>query len=56
MPRGPAIIFEETVVAGTILRLTPFLKARRFVSFESSRELGRALVFLKELGSIAGDI
>jgi hypothetical protein len=27
MPRGPIIIFDETVVAGTVLFLTPLLKS-----------------------------
>ncbi len=27
MPRGPTIIFDETVVVGTVLLLTPLLKS-----------------------------
>jgi hypothetical protein len=27
MPRGPTIIFNETVVSGTLLLLTPLLKS-----------------------------
>jgi hypothetical protein len=53
MPRGPMIIFDETVVAGTILILTPLLKSMALSPpFENNGDLGRAQQ-LKWLGSAA---
>jgi hypothetical protein len=36
MPRLPIIIFDETVVAGTVLLLTPRLKSAAFAPFENN--------------------
>jgi hypothetical protein len=60
VPRKPMIIFDETVVAGTILFLTPLLKSavphsQAFASFENNHERGRAQQ-LKKFGSTAGRV
>jgi hypothetical protein len=53
MPRGPMIIFDETVVAGTILILTPLLKSMALSPpFENNGDPGRAQQ-LKWFGSAA---
>jgi hypothetical protein len=56
MPRRPMIIFDETVVAGTVLLLIPFLKSTTLSPFsENNREPGRTRQ-LKWFFTIAGEI
>ena len=42
MSRRPMIIFDETVVSGTVLLLTPLLKLRPFLNLRSALNWGRA--------------
>jgi hypothetical protein len=55
MPRRPMIIFDETVVSGTVLLLTPLLISTAPSPLQNNSELGRAQRLTK-FGSTAGGI